>query len=56
MARRFSCSAYDAACLALAESRGEPFITGDLRLYNTVHAALSWVTWIADYPSGVMPD
>lgn len=56
IAHRFNFSAYDAAYLALAESRGEPSITGDLRLYNTVHAALSWVTWIADYSSGVMPD
>jgi predicted nucleic acid-binding protein len=56
MAQRFGCSAYDAAYLALAELRGEPFITGDLRLYNTVHAALSWVTWIGDFQDRVMPD
>jgi predicted nucleic acid-binding protein len=52
LARRFGCSAYDAAYLALAGSRGEPFITGDLRLFNAVHASLSWVQWLGDYRSG----
>lgn len=56
LARRFGCSAYDAAYLALAESRGEPFVTGDLRLYNTVHATLSWVQLIGDYGTAVVPD
>ena len=37
MARRFECSAYDAAYLRLAERVAEPFVTGDKRLYNAIH-------------------
>ena len=48
-ARQFGCSAYDAAYLALAQAGVEPFITGDERLYNAVHAHLSQVIWLEDY-------
>jgi predicted nucleic acid-binding protein len=48
MAHRFDRSAYDAAYLALAESRNQPFITGDRRLYYAVYKDLSWVKWLGD--------
>jgi predicted nucleic acid-binding protein len=51
LARRFDRSAYDAAYLALAEAREEPFITGDLRLYHAVHDQLDWVRWIGGDPN-----
>ena len=56
LARRFGCSAYTAAYLALAGSRDEPFITGDLKLFNAVHSSLGRVQWIGDYESSAAPD
>lgn len=49
LARRFNCSAYDAAYLTLAERLGESYVTGDERLYNAVHDHLDWVIWIKTY-------
>ena len=46
LAKEFDRSAYDAAYLALAQSRGEPLVTGDLRLYNAVRDRLDWVRYI----------
>lgn len=48
-AQRFDRSAYDAAYIALAFTRSEPLITGDLRLYNAVHQELEWVQWVGNY-------
>lgn len=42
-------SAYDAAYLALAESRGATFLTADRRLYNALGGHLPWVRWLADW-------
>ncbi len=49
LARRYNCSAYDAAYLALTEEMGTQLITGDRRLYNAVRPHLSWIVWIEDY-------
>ncbi|MCZ7669508.1 MAG: type II toxin-antitoxin system VapC family toxin [Chloroflexi bacterium] len=48
-AAQFNRSAYDASYLALAKAQNLSFITGDLRLYNTVHPELPWVTWVGNY-------
>ena len=53
LALQFDRSAYDAAYLALAKITEQPLITGDRRLYNTVHQHLDWVQWIGDYPRAV---
>jgi predicted nucleic acid-binding protein len=50
-ARRFNRTAYDAAYLTLAHTRGKTLVTGDERLYNAVHIHLEWVLWIGDYHS-----
>jgi predicted nucleic acid-binding protein len=46
LAQRFDRSAYDAAYLALAETREETLVTGDLRMYDAVRDHLDWVRWI----------
>lgn len=43
-------SVYDAAYLALAETLGLDFYTGDKRLFNAVNSIFPWVKWIGDYP------
>jgi len=48
-------SAYDSAYLALAQSQGVWFFTGDKRLFNAVGHALSWVKWLGDYQFGTIP-
>ncbi len=45
----YNCSVYDAAYLALAEERKEPFITADERLYYAVSGHLGQVIWVRDY-------
>jgi predicted nucleic acid-binding protein len=48
-------SAYDSAYLALAQSQGVWFFTGDKRLFNAVGQALRWVKWVGDYQCDVIP-
>jgi predicted nucleic acid-binding protein len=48
-------SVYDGAYLALAQSKGLWFYTGDKRLFNTVGKALPWVKWIGDYQLELIP-
>ena len=51
IARQFNCTAYDAAYLTLAHNHDTNLVTGDERLYNSVHPHLGWVLWIGDYLS-----
>ena len=49
LARRYRRSVYDSWYLSLAETTGCPFWTADARLYNAVHAHLTFVRWLGDY-------
>ncbi len=55
LAREFGCSAYDAAYLALAQARGEPLITGDLRLYRAARDRVDWVQYIGERGNEEIP-
>jgi predicted nucleic acid-binding protein len=50
LACRHQRSVYDAAYLALAQTFGFDFYTGDKRLFNAVNSIFPWVKWIGDYP------
>ena len=50
LACRHQRSVYDAAYLALAQTLGFDFYTGDKRLFNAVGTVFKWVKWIGDYP------
>ena len=52
---KFGRSAFDASYIALAHTQKEPLVTGDLRLYNAVHAELPWVQWVGDYEA-IIPE
>jgi len=58
LALRLAChyqrSVYDSAYLALAQSKGVWFYTGDKRLFNAVGKTLPWVQWIGDYRLGAI--
>jgi predicted nucleic acid-binding protein len=49
LAFQYQRSVYDAAYLALAQTEGVTFYTGDKRLFNAVSASLPWVKWIEAY-------
>ncbi len=49
LARRFGCSAYDAAYLSLAVRAGESLVTGDRRLFNAVNGKLDCIVWMGAY-------
>jgi predicted nucleic acid-binding protein len=49
LARRYRRSVYDSWYLALAETAGCAFWTADAKLYNAVHAQLTFVQWLGDY-------
>lgn len=51
IACRYQRSVYDAAYLALAQTLGFDFYTGDKRLFNAVGNVFNWVKWIGDYPT-----
>jgi len=55
LACRYKRSAYDSGYLALAQSKGVWFFTGDKRLFNAVEGVLPWVKWIGDYQLGLIP-
>jgi len=55
MAYQCQRSVYDSAYLALAQSEGLWFFTGDRRLFNAVSKLLPWVIWIGDYRFAALP-
>jgi len=55
LACQYQRSVYDSAYLALAQSLGLWFYTGDKRLFNAVSDQLLWVRWIGDYELDVIP-
>ena len=54
LACHYQRSVYDSAYLALAQSKGVWFYTGDKRLFNAVGKTLPWVQWIGDYRLGAI--
>jgi len=49
-------SVYDSAYIALAQSLGLWFFTGDKRLFNAVGGALDSMKWIGDYQFDSIPE
>lgn len=49
IARKYNCSAYDAAYLALAAQLEDNLITGDARLYQAASRDFTRIAWIQDY-------
>jgi predicted nucleic acid-binding protein len=55
LSSQYQRSAYDSAYLALAQTQGVWFFTGDRRLFNAVGHVLSWVKWLGDYQFDIIP-
>lgn len=55
LACRYQRSAYDSAYLALAQSKGVWFFTGDKRLFNALEQTFPWLKWIGGYQFGTVP-
>lgn len=53
IAEKYSKSAYDAAYIAVAESRHLPFLTGDKKLYNSLKHHFTFIKWVGDYPEAL---
>lgn len=51
LACRYQRPSYDASYLALAQTLGLDFYTGDKRMFNAVSNAFAWMKWIGDYRS-----
>lgn len=52
LSEKLGISAYDGVYLALAKKQRVPLVTGDRRLYNTVHERhFHKILWIGDYRS-----
>lgn len=49
IAQQYNQRSYDCLYVALAERERMELWTGDRRLYNALHAHLTFVQWIADY-------
>lgn len=47
----YGLSVYDSSYVSLAEALGADFWTADRQLYDAVREKLTWVKWIADYPT-----
>ncbi|MBI3355125.1 MAG: type II toxin-antitoxin system VapC family toxin [Nitrospirae bacterium] len=49
IAEKYCRSAYDAAYIAVAESRQLPLITGDKKLFNSLKNHFTFIKWIGNY-------
>jgi len=49
MSLKYGRTAYDASYLLLSDELKFNFVTGDIKLYNSVKNKLPWVIWIEDY-------
>ena len=48
-ARLYKCSFYDSLYIAVSDSSGCDFYTGDSKFYNILKSSLKWIRWIGNY-------